>query len=109
MRTLTIKVEDNTDGRVSCAEKKYPLEPFEAMSKEVAAEGFVNVVSQLRNELNRAGSAAAPASQQEGIAPIPPGQQSMKPVASPVPAAAKAETSPKKNLPKSVAPKAKAQ
>ena len=48
MRTLTIRIND--DERL--VEKRFPLEPFQAMTPEVAADGFMRVVRELLDQIN---------------------------------------------------------
>ena len=55
------------------AEKKYPLEPFQTMPPQVAADGFLQTIRQLLVELEPKVSAPAPAAKSppEPAAPAP--------------------------------------
>ena len=78
MRTLTIRIEDGP----AHAERKYPLEPFQTMPPQVAADGFQQTIRKLLAELEQ------PSSQKQvASSTIPAGPAG--PVLEPSPAPAK--------------------
>ena len=54
MRTLTIAVEEEEQGRRSRNEKKFPAPPFLSMDPRTAGEGFLQIFLELYRSLDQA-------------------------------------------------------
>ena len=87
MKTLTLTVEKQENGRITNLKNSYPIEPFLEMDPKTAGEGFLALVHSLSQRIDSDQAAVA-------AAPTPAPSPAAEPGATPVAAASTAKPAP---------------